>query len=129
MTRKTTSDKILHDKAFHIARIPKYDGYQRGMASTVYKYFDKKTVDGPVKNENMLDQWLAEELHKPVIGQIKQRKVYSSFINNIWVADLDDMQLISKFNNTAQKKKFSIRDLDFYYVLLIFSVITLGLFL
>ena len=37
------SDKILYDKAFNIAKNPKYDGYQRGLASIVYKFFDKKT--------------------------------------------------------------------------------------
>ena len=42
LTRRTASDKILHDKAFIIAKNPKYDGYQRGLASKFYKYFDKK---------------------------------------------------------------------------------------
>ena len=36
------SDKVLHDKAFHIAKKRKYDGHQHGLASTVYKLFDKK---------------------------------------------------------------------------------------
>ena len=40
----TASDKILKDKAFNIAKYPKYDGYQRGLASMVYKYFDKKSA-------------------------------------------------------------------------------------
>ena len=38
--RRTTSDKILHDKTFNIAKNPKYDGYQRGLSSIVYKFFD-----------------------------------------------------------------------------------------
>ena len=38
----TASDKILHDKAFDIAKKPKYDGYQRSLDSMVYKLFDKK---------------------------------------------------------------------------------------
>ena len=42
LTRRTTSDKILHDKAFNIAKNPKYDEYQRGLPSVVYKCFDKK---------------------------------------------------------------------------------------
>ena len=46
----------------------------------------------------MSDQQLAEELHKPVIRKFKNRKVHSTFIDNIWCADLADMQLISKFN-------------------------------
>ena len=43
LTRRTASDKILCNKAFNIAKNPKYDGYQRGLASMVYKFFDKKT--------------------------------------------------------------------------------------
>ena len=46
----------------------------------------------------MSDQQLAEELHKPVIGKFKKWKVHSIFIDNIWGADLADMQIISKFN-------------------------------
>ena len=42
LTRRTTSDKILRDKAFEIAKSHKYDGYQGVLASIVYKYFDKK---------------------------------------------------------------------------------------
>ena len=42
LTRRTTSDKILHDKPFNIAKNPKDDKYQRGLASMVYKCFDKK---------------------------------------------------------------------------------------
>ena len=44
LKRRTVSDKILRDKAFNIAKNPKYDGYQRGLASMVYKFFDKKTA-------------------------------------------------------------------------------------
>ena len=43
LTRRTASDKILHEKVFNIAKYPKYDGNQRGFASMVYKYFNKKT--------------------------------------------------------------------------------------
>ena len=42
LARRTASDKLLRDKAFNIAKNPKYNGYQRGIASMVYKYFDKK---------------------------------------------------------------------------------------
>ena len=42
LTRRTASDKILHDQAFNIAKDPKYDGYKRGLASMVYKFFEKK---------------------------------------------------------------------------------------
>ena len=64
----------------------------------VYKFFDKKTAGGAVKNENMSDQQLAEELHKPIIIKFKKRKLYSSFIDNVWGTDLGDMRLISKVN-------------------------------
>ena len=42
LTRRRDSDKILHDKAFNIAKNPKYGGYQRGLASMVYNFFDKR---------------------------------------------------------------------------------------
>ena len=42
LERRTKSDKVLRDKAFKIASNSKYDGYQRGLASMVYKFFDKK---------------------------------------------------------------------------------------
>ena len=62
----------------------------------VYKFFDKKSTGGGVANEPSYQ--LANELHKPIIRKFKKRKVYSGFRNNIWGADLADMQLISKFN-------------------------------
>ena len=43
LSRRTDSDKILHDKAFNIGKNPKYDGYQRGLATIVYKFLDKKS--------------------------------------------------------------------------------------
>ena len=42
--RRIFADKLLHDKAFHIAKDPKYDGYHRGLASMVYKFLDKKLL-------------------------------------------------------------------------------------
>ena len=64
----------------------------------VYKFFDKKTSGSGIKNENISNNQLAEELHKPIIRKFNKRKVHSAFIDNIWGADLADMQLISKFN-------------------------------
>ena len=64
----------------------------------VYLFFDRKTVGGAVKNENMSNQEVAEELHNIIIREFQKRKVYSSFIDNIWGPDLFDMQLISKSN-------------------------------
>ena len=97
-TRRTVSDKILCDKVFNIAKNPKYDGYQTGLASLVQKFFDKKTSGRTVKNKNFSNKELAEELYKPIIRKFKIRKVHSPFIDNIWRADLADMQLISKLN-------------------------------
>ena len=96
--RTTAADKVLRAKPFNIAKNPKYYGYQRSLASMVYKFFDKKTVGGPVKNKNIQNNELAEELHKPIIRKFEKRKVHSSFKNNIWGADLADMQFLSKFN-------------------------------
>ena len=67
LKRKTQSDKILKDKAFATASNPKYDGYQRGLASMVYKFFDKKSKGSGIKNEIKENQQLANELHKPII--------------------------------------------------------------
>ena len=49
LTRRTASDKILRDKAFNIAKNPKYDGYQRGLDSMVYTFMDKKLLVGVLK--------------------------------------------------------------------------------
>ena len=46
--RRTASETVLHDKVFNIAKIPKYDGYQRGLASMVYKFFDKQIAGGTI---------------------------------------------------------------------------------
>ena len=59
---------------------------------------DKSASGGSVKSEIMLNQEWAQELHKPIVRKYEKRKVYSSFIANIWGADLVNMQLISKFN-------------------------------
>ena len=101
LLNRTRADKILRYKAYGIANNPQYDGYQRGLASMVYKFFDtkasspdRKTVGSGV-NENIK---LANELHKPIIRKFNKRKVYSTFKDNIWGADLANMQLLSKFN-------------------------------
>ena len=64
----------------------------------VYKFFDKKSSRSGIKNENISDQQLAKELHKPIIRKFQERNAHSTFLENIWVADLADMQLISKIN-------------------------------
>ena len=62
----------------------------------VYKFFDKKSKGSGIINEP--NYQLANELHKPIIRKFKKRKVYSSFRDNIWGADLADMQSLSKYN-------------------------------
>ena len=97
LVKRTQSDKFLRGKAFKIASNPKYDGYQRGLASMVYNVFDKKSKgSGIITNE--FNYQLANELHKPVTKKFEKRKVYSSFKDNIWGVDLADMQSLSKFN-------------------------------
>ena len=96
LVKRTQSDKVLTDKAFKIASGPKYDGYQRGLASMVYKFFDKKSSGSGIANEP--NYQLANELHKPIIQKFKKSKVYSSFTDNISGVDLADMQPLSKYN-------------------------------
>ena len=98
LERRTQSDKVLKDKAFAIANNQKYVGYQRGLASLVYKFFYKKSKGTGIKNEIKQNQQLSNELHKLIITKFKKRKVYSSFKDNIWGVDLADLQLISKYN-------------------------------
>ena len=43
LRRRMAADRVLGDKAFNITKNPRYDGYQRGLVSMVYKFFDKKT--------------------------------------------------------------------------------------
>ena len=97
LAKRTIANKVLRDKAFKIASDQKYDGYQRGLASMVYKFFDKKSQGKGLAN-NKENVQLANELHKPIIKKFRKRKVYSSFRDNIWGVDLADMQLLSKFN-------------------------------
>ena len=59
----------LSIRAYEIARNRKYDGYQRALASMVYKFLDKKTG-----SEVSVNEQLAQELHKPVIKTLKTKK-------------------------------------------------------
>ena len=82
LTKRTQSDKVLRQKAFKIASDPKYDGYQRRLASMVYKFFDKKSCGSGVDTEP--NYQLANEIHRQIIRIFKKRKVYSSLRDNIW---------------------------------------------
>ena len=78
LVKRTQSDKVLRDKAFKIGSDPKYDGYQRGLASIVYKFFDKKSSGSGVAAIEPNYQ-LANELHRQIIRKFKIPKVYSIF--------------------------------------------------
>ena len=69
----------------------------------VYKFFDSKVEGRGAKNVNNTkltpqNQQLAKELHKPIIKKFEKRKVHAAFKDNIWSADLADMQLLSRYN-------------------------------
>ena len=64
----------MPDKVFNIAKNPKYDGYQRSLASMVHTFLDKKTSGSGIKNDDISNKELAEELHKPIIRKSKKRK-------------------------------------------------------
>ena len=92
LINRTEADKVLRDKAYDIASNPEYDGYQRGLASMIYKFFEKKSVGSGINSSLILEN----ELHKPVIKKFNKRKVYSQFKDNIWGVDLADVQSLSK---------------------------------
>ena len=81
LINRTEAYKVLRDKAYDIASNPEYDGYQRGLASMVYKVFDKKSMGSgfkKLKNTTKSNSAiLADELHKPIIRKFDKRKVYS----------------------------------------------------
>ena len=90
LTKRTAADKVLGNKAFNIAKDPKYDGYQRGLASMVYKFFNKKSSGSGIKSMQQNEQ-LAEELHKPIIRKSKK----NSFKK--WLQD-NDIAIYSTHN-------------------------------
>ena len=133
LINRTEADKVLRDKAYDIASNPKYDGYQRGLASMVYKIFDKKSTAGPTAEPSALARSslertgsgfkklknttkpscsiLADERHKPIIRKFNKRKVYSLFKDNIWGVDLAEMQSLSKKNKGI---KYLLCAIDLY---------------
>ena len=124
LINRTEADKVLKDKAYDTASNPEYDGYQRGLASMVYKCFDKKSMGSGVKKLKDTAKHttkssalarssliLADELHKPVIKKFNKRKVYSQFKDNIWGVDLADMQSLSRKNKGI---KYLLCAIDLY---------------
>ena len=109
LINRTEADKALRDKVYDIASNPEYDGYQRGLASMVYKFFDKQATPEPsakhvmgsgIKKDSSLI--LADEFHTPVIQKFNKRKVYSQFKDNIWGVELADRQSLSKKNKNIK---------------------------
>ena len=86
LARRTVSDKVLRDKAFNIAKNPKYDGYQRVLDSMIYKCFDKKSKGSGIKNENrqyqrpwdLAKQQSAEKLHKPIKNVLNNKSIFTT---------------------------------------------------
>ena len=70
IARRTASGKVFRDKAFNIAKNSKYDGYQGGLASMIYTFFDKKSKGGGVNIPLDFNEQLAKELHKPIIRKL-----------------------------------------------------------
>ena len=123
LTKRTVADKILRNKTFDIAKDAKYDEHQRRVASMVYKLFDEKSaslLDKSTKGSGVTtltnkfvsqNRQLDEELHKPITKKFKKRKVHSTFKDNIWGADIADMQLLSRCNKGF---RFLLRVIDIF---------------
>ena len=71
------SDKILYNKSFNIDKYPKYDGYERGLASMVYKFFNNKTSGETVKNENISNKELGGEIDKPITVKFGKKSAFT----------------------------------------------------
>ena len=109
LINRTKSDKVLRAKAYNISSNPEYDGYQRRLASMLYKFFDKKSMGRGIARDS--SSILADELHKPVIKIFNKRKVYSQFKDNISGVDLTDMQSLSRKNKSI---KYLLCAIDLY---------------
>ena len=70
LARRTASDKVLRDKSFNIAKNPKCDGYQKRLATMVYKFFEKKSKGSGANIPLEFNEQLAKELNKPIIKKI-----------------------------------------------------------
>ena len=79
LIRRTTSDEILRDKAFNIAKNPNYDGYKCRFASIVHKFFDKETSGSGIKNENISNKELSDEcINQSLKKSLKEKYNYLS---------------------------------------------------
>ena len=81
LTKRTVADKVLRDQVLNTAKDPKYDGYQRGLASMIYKLFGKKSKGSGVSTLGNIsaikstpqNEQLGEEFHKPIIRTFKKK--------------------------------------------------------
>ena len=87
LIKRTQSDKVLKDKAFKIANNPNYDGYQRGLASMVYKFFDKKSkgsgISASLANKSANDQIINWQMN--FINQLLENVKKEKFIHHIGI--------------------------------------------
>ena len=74
--RRTPSDKSLRNKAFNIAKNPKYDGYQRGLSSMVYKFFDENSKGGSVNNEIKQNEQLVKNYTHQLLKKLKKKSLF-----------------------------------------------------
>ena len=107
------SNIVLRNKAFKIATDPKINGYQRGLAAMVYKFFIR------TKGSGIENKPLAEELHKPIIRNFKRRKVYSSFKYLLCVIDLFSRYAWVIGLKNKKKMVVLLKDLKKYLIVLI----------
>ena len=95
----------MKHRPYEIARNRGYDGYQRALARLVYKLFLKKTGSEAIATSKVgvsVNEQLVEKLHKTVTKKFKRRKVYARFKDNIWAADLSEMELFSSKNKSVK---------------------------
>ena len=116
LINRTEADKVLKDKAYNNASNPEHDGYQRGLASMVYEFFDKKSMGCGIATAGpsalaRSSSLLADELHQPIINKFNKRRGYSQFKDNIWGVDLADMQSLSRKNKGI---KYLLCNIDLY---------------
>ena len=86
LAKRIISGKVLKERAYEIAINHKYDGYQRGLASVVYKFFFCNKTQSRA-NANVSEE-LSQELHETVIKKFRKKRVCVRFTDNIWAAEL-----------------------------------------
>ena len=82
LVKRTQSDKVLKDKTFQIASDPNYDGYQRGLASVVYKFFDKKSSGSGIANESIINQQI--NFINQLLENLKKEKFNHRLETTFW---------------------------------------------